>query len=81
MTFLINNTRYKTILSKVKDDYEKQAYSSHASRKGAFDPTWKYIISQITHKKEEQKLSFYIVIYNEENLNEVNMWDMLMRRK
>lgn len=81
MTFLINNTRYKTILSKVKDDYEKQAYSNHASRKGAFDPAWKYIISQITHKKEEQKLSFYIVIYNEENLNEVNMWDMLMRRK
>lgn len=81
MTFLINNTRYKTILSKVKDDYEKQAYSSHASKKGSFDPSWKYVVSEITHKKDEQKLSFFIVVYNEENLNEENLWDMLMRRK
>lgn len=79
--FLVNNTRYKSVISKMKEGYEKQAYNSNASRKGSFDNIWKYEVSPLSYHTDIGKLVFSIAIYNEENLNQQDAWDIIMKRK
>lgn len=81
MDVLINCTRYKSLMTKMKNSYNKLEYSNTTARMGAFDGIWKYEVRPLQYDENEQTYTCTIILVNEENLHQANLWDIVMKRR
>lgn len=81
ISFLAANTRYKTLLNKVYDNYLKIDYVENEVQEISFDNTWKYSVSKFDHEKSSGNLRLFLSLENIGNELQQENWDITIRRK
>lgn len=81
LRFLVDNTRYKTVMSKVLENYQILPDSSNADADIKFDQTWFCRIPSLDYNAQTNSLRIFMVIENRLNINQEDNWDITIRRK
>ncbi|WP_163318923.1 hypothetical protein [Dysgonomonas sp. 520] len=79
--FLRNNTRYKSTLQKVADNYKKQTYKDNEEKTGTLDNKWTYTLSKFQYNSKRKAFQFRLSVGNMVNPNQTENWEITSRKK
>jgi len=81
ISFLMDNTRYNTLMKKIYDSYIQTEYKENESKEYSFDNTWKCTVSKFDHDQSSNTLRIFMYMENVVNENQADNWDITIRKK